>query len=417
MKEKSLEYRLALDQQVQDRRRLAEEDRIKSRREAEEEDLRVQRELAVLLAREQSQRAEEEKKRTKYAQAFLPTQTPQQRKPQASQRDTEQADRGHRHQQEVRKLITDKPTPPQSMNYKQFEPHAHLELAPTPQEPPEPDEDLFHGLDTIGSFEADDRMNIQMKLNTDLSRKYVLSQMEERRKDMGLQDILARKQTPDPNTYSKEVLENRHLRHVLSRASTKNIHEEFQHQVDFLKQPRLEPREKERLMSRGRDALDEFAEGLIINHDATRQAASRQRPPQTTEPPPRHATANLLMLHTHQSAFKIEPLQPLPQDAKWSTNHSRQTTRNGFYDPTPFSKRNLEDIARTTQFSNETSNNFFRLKERNSDHAFPATPADEPSCDIGLKVGSPEPDPEQLHPHELLREASCRRRPCRVVSP
>lgn len=407
MKEKNMEYRLALEKQIHDRKRLADEEKNKAKREAAEEDLRIKKEVALLAEREEAHRLEEEKKRTKYAQTFLARPVEPPRKPRPDPKDQEQPGRGQRHQQEVRRLIEDRPESRQSRNYKQYEPAAYHEIKASGEEEQEcAEEDVFPGLDTIGSFEADDRMNIRMRLNTDLSRKYVLSQMEERRKDMGLQEILSRNQTPDPTTYSKDILENRQLRHVLSRASTKHIQDEFQNQLEFLKQTSMGSREKEQLISRGRDALDEFAEGLIANNDPARQAPSRQMQ-QTRDTFLLQTSPNQLMAHTHQTGFRIDPMYPQSEDSKRSPDQSRQATRNGFFESAAAPKRNFEELVRATHFSNDTSNNFFLAVDKQAElRPFGAAQTDKPSLDVGLKVPSPDPDAEQLHPHELLREAA-----------
>ena len=78
---------------------------------------------------------------------------------------------------------------------------------------------------------------------------YVLSQQEERVRDMGIDTLPIRGLNPAPSAPSLHIerprlprtnpeVPDRRMRSVLSQAASKNIQNEFQRQLDYLKEPR-----------------------------------------------------------------------------------------------------------------------------------------------------------------------------------
>jgi hypothetical protein len=81
-------------------------------------------------------------------------------------------------------------------------------------------------------------------MNLELSRRYVLSQQQERVKEPEEIIPVKRTLTPVPSTphldRMNSNLTDRSTRSVLSQAAARNIQNEFQRQLEFLKQPSIE---------------------------------------------------------------------------------------------------------------------------------------------------------------------------------
>ena len=230
--------------------------------------------------------------------------------------------------------------------------------------------DFFDQLETVGSVQHDDIVNIQSPVNTDLSRKYVMSQKEARIKDLGLDEILSRKETPEApvqhiqrdryvNNKVDDFIENQ----IVRKPSTRFILEEFKNQLEYLKKSPTEVNiKRDDIISRGRNAIEMFSDGLIAR--SVRRIYTREPGPSSRESETRYPASsnNILSDNERKTGFRIEQMYPTEED-KYSYKHSNQITQNTFYNNRQTTDRlsrqssRNEDIKYTTF---NTNNNFFQ---------------------------------------------------------